>query len=75
MKGGSLKWKGLPQLFAKQGLVVLNWPEDVPFPCDDKGKKGISSMKRQERLSLLAAFNHPTHPLSLEKRYDSGTLF
>lgn len=75
MRRGSLSWKTLPQLFAKAGVVILNWPEDVPFPNSDKVKKGISSMKRDERVALLAAFNHTSHPLTFEKKYETGTSF
>ncbi|KAF8907611.1 hypothetical protein CPB84DRAFT_1843833 [Gymnopilus junonius] len=60
------------QTICESGLVVVNWLEDVPFPCALSVKKGITSMKLEERALLLAAFNHPTqHPL-LVKKYDTS---
>lgn len=74
-KGSGLLWRALPQVIADTGCVLLNWPEDVPFPCDEAGKnasKGISALKLPARALLFAAFSHPTHPLAIEKKYASG---
>lgn len=75
-KGTGLHWKYLPQAVAEAGCVLVNWPEDVPFPCDNTGSKttlrGIAILKQPARVLLLAAFDHPTLPLGIEKRYGSG---
>ncbi|PPQ82640.1 hypothetical protein CVT26_001403, partial [Gymnopilus dilepis] len=69
MKRNNLAWKTLPSICAKAGIIILNWPEDVPYPCDDGFKKGISSMKQDQRLALLAAFEHSTRPVTFKKQY------
>lgn len=74
-KGTNLHWKCLPQAVAEAGCVLLNWPEDVPFPCNNGSKttlRGIAILKQPARALLLAAFDHPTFPLGIEKRYRSG---
>ncbi|KAF8178003.1 hypothetical protein BJ912DRAFT_1063344 [Pholiota molesta] len=74
-KGPGLLWRALPQVIADAGCVLLNWPEDVPFPCDEAGKnasKGISVLKLPARALLSAAFSHPTHPLVIERQYASA---
>ncbi|KJA14941.1 hypothetical protein HYPSUDRAFT_208298 [Hypholoma sublateritium FD-334 SS-4] len=72
-KGQALLWKALPHAIAEAGCVLHNWPEDVPFPCDENqtGKtasKGISILKLPARALLFAAFDHPTYPLHFERK-------
>ncbi|KJA25424.1 hypothetical protein HYPSUDRAFT_199591 [Hypholoma sublateritium FD-334 SS-4] len=72
-KGQALLWKALPHAIAEAGCVLHNWPEDVPFPCDESqtGKtasKGISILKLPARALLFAAFDHPTYPLHFERK-------
>ncbi|KAF9479009.1 hypothetical protein BDN70DRAFT_895302 [Pholiota conissans] len=76
-KGTLLIWKGLARVVANAGCVFVNWPEDVPFPADEKsknGSKGISALKQPARALLLASFDHPTHPLMLEKKFGSTAV-
>lgn len=52
----------------------------MPFPCDENqlGKttsKGISILKVPARILLFAAFDHPTHPLRLEKKYKTSVHY
>lgn len=65
-------WKPLPKLWEERGVVVEGWPEDVQFPCDNLKNKGISGVPVRELQILLDAFDHPTHPLKMVRKYTSG---
>ncbi len=69
----SFPWKSLANTFSKSGLVLHNYPEDVPFPakCD---KKGIACLNVKEQKRLIDAFRHSEHPMKLTKSFnDQGT--
>ena len=67
-----LAWKTLIKKFAERGFVLWNYPEGVPFPCDDAKSKGIQGLPVKEQAILLEAFSHPTHPITLKHAYESG---
>jgi hypothetical protein len=67
-----LAWKTLIKQFADRGFVLWNYPEGVPFPCDDTKGKGIQGVPVKEQAILLEAFSHPIHPITLKHAYEDG---
>lgn len=59
--GKLFPWKGLPAKYAKSGVECHNYPENVPFPGEERqsrlkgGSKGISDLTLTECSILIAA--------------------
>ncbi|EMD34766.1 hypothetical protein CERSUDRAFT_75689 [Gelatoporia subvermispora B] len=62
-------WASLFSLLRAAGLVIINWPEDVPHPQLEDGK-GIAILRLEERQSLLRAFDHPDFPLQCVRDHE-----
>lgn len=59
------------------GVVIVNYPEGVPFFCDNiKGKalKGIAGLKKNELENLRKALLDSADPLKFKKVSDAGEL-
>jgi len=59
--GKLFPWKQMPPRLASSGLVLVNWPEGVTFPGEERSShtmsKGISDLTCAECSKLLAALN------------------
>ncbi|KAG6374453.1 hypothetical protein JVT61DRAFT_4495 [Boletus reticuloceps] len=59
--GKLFPWKALPSKLAKSGVVCYNYPDNIPFPGEERqsrakgGSKGISDLTLSECSSLIAA--------------------
>jgi hypothetical protein len=68
-------WKNLVKVCSEKGIVIENWPDEVPFPCDETRSKGINGLSAKERNLLLNSFVHEKFRLRLAHRYrKDGTL-
>jgi hypothetical protein len=63
----------MPEVLAKQSMVLLNYPEDVRLPGDEptSGRsKGISDLTMVERTRFVEALKDETIILHFESRPD-----
>jgi hypothetical protein len=69
-------WKDMAPRLATCGLVLVNWPEDVPLPGTEQGaarkSKGISALTHHQQKTLVAAIRDSENPLRFEKANKSG---
>lgn len=66
----------MPQIVFNAGFIIINWPEDVAWPCDALTGKGIAGIHLKDRMLLLEGLEHPTHPVSfLQLSRDGGNIF
>ncbi|KAI9062695.1 hypothetical protein FKP32DRAFT_1677206 [Trametes sanguinea] len=79
LKGTLFPWKSLPSVLAMQGLLIYNWPEDVPWPLEPgdapahKQPKGITTLKSGAINSLLAGLKAKAHRIRVEA-YDGSNI-
>ncbi|KAI0363185.1 hypothetical protein BV20DRAFT_1058254 [Pilatotrama ljubarskyi] len=71
ISGSLFPWKSLPSILASNGVLLRNWPENVPWPLDSgtsaaKSSKGISSLKSNELVALLTALKDQKHRIKFE---------
>ncbi|KAI0371632.1 hypothetical protein BV20DRAFT_153020 [Pilatotrama ljubarskyi] len=71
ISGSLFPWKSLPSILASNGVVLRNWPENVPWPLEPestttKSSKGISSLKSNQLVALLGALKDEKHRLKFE---------
>ena len=62
-----LPWKKLAEQLAKQGIVLVNYPENVRLPGDESSgrrSKGIADLNKQERIGLIDALRDKDNPLA-----------
>ncbi|PPQ96532.1 hypothetical protein CVT26_010449 [Gymnopilus dilepis] len=64
----------LPTILSKRGLVIENWPEDVPFACDCHTGKGVAGLSVDEQIALLKSLKDPDHPLRIVRKSSTGEL-
>ncbi|PPQ96266.1 hypothetical protein CVT26_005546 [Gymnopilus dilepis] len=67
-----LPYSDVPTILAAKGYVMENWPEDVPFPCDLPKGKGIAQLQVHQQKLLLDAFNDPSYPLKVVRKYSEA---
>ncbi|KAI6104825.1 hypothetical protein EDD16DRAFT_1748891 [Pisolithus croceorrhizus] len=63
--GKLFPWKQMLRRLAASELVLVNWPEGMMFPGEERASrtmpKGISDLTQAECSKLLAALNHCKH--------------
>ncbi|PPQ96264.1 hypothetical protein CVT26_005544 [Gymnopilus dilepis] len=58
----------LPKTLAKEGWIIENWPEGVPFACDCRTGKGVAGLSVEEQVALLKALKDPDFPLRVVRK-------
>jgi len=73
--GGHLKsqlpWKRMTRVLVEQNIILLNYPERVPFPgtgeAKAKSQKGIAGLSLEDVQRLWHQIEHAKYPLSFRK--------
>ena len=60
----------LAQILAKEGWIIENWPEDIPFPCDCKTGKGVAGLSVDIQSKLVKALKEPHFPIQVVKKFE-----
>ncbi|PPQ74794.1 hypothetical protein CVT26_004884 [Gymnopilus dilepis] len=58
----------LPMMLSKQGWIIENWPEEVPFACDCHTGKGVAGLSVDEQIALLKSLKDPNFPLRIVRK-------
>jgi hypothetical protein len=65
-----LPWKRMSRALVEQAMIMLNYPEEVPFPGKEdsnaKSQKGISGLSSDHVERLWYQIDHAKYPLSLK---------
>ncbi|EMD40520.1 hypothetical protein CERSUDRAFT_70868 [Gelatoporia subvermispora B] len=72
-KGNQLAWKTMAALLYKDNLVLIGWPDGVPFPGEfEEATKGVASLSHECRRRLAEALVDPVNPLRCARSEESS---